>query len=129
MILIDTNVLVAYLNERDTLHDRAVKLAEKISGGNYGPAIISEYIFDETVTVLSARAGRKQAIMFGNDLLKNFDIIQVTAPLFRAAWWLFKGSTGLSFTDCTNIAMVKELEICIATFDNDFRKAKVTVVD
>jgi len=129
MILIDTNVLVAYYNERDALHKNAVQVMEKIDTGTFGPALISDYIFDETVTVCSARAGRKGAIELGNALLQSFHVVRVTESLFRAAWWLFKGSTCLSFTDCTNIALVKELEIeHLATFDKDFKKAKVNVV-
>lgn len=129
MIVIDTNVLVAYFSKNDTLHDKAVRLAEKISSGTYGPAVISDYVFDEAVTVLSARVGRKQAILFGNELLSTFDVLRVTEPLFRATWWLFKASIGLSFTDCSNIAVAQELSAGIATFDKEYRKVKVNVIE
>lgn len=129
MILIDTNVLIAFYNIDDALHERAVELMRKIDAGEFGPACISDYVFDEAMNVCSARTNRKAAIAMGTILQESFHLVRVTESMFRGAWWLFKGASGLSFTDCVNVALVKELEIDhLATFDKEFKKAKVNIV-
>lgn len=129
MIVIDTNVIIAFHNSRDALHARAVALMERIDAGEFGQACVSDYVFDESMNYFSARVGRKDAIEVGTILLESFHIVRVTESMFRGAWWLFKGSTGLSFTDCVNVALVKELEIDhLATFDKEFKKAKVNII-
>ncbi len=130
MIVIDTNVIVAFHNSRDALHEQAVALMQRIDAGEFSQACISDYVFDESMNYFSAKVGRREAVEVGSILLESFHILRVTESIFRGAWWLFKGTTGLSFTDCVNIALVKELEIeHLATFDKEFKKAKVNIVN
>ena len=130
MILIDTNVLIAFYNSDDSLNKRAVELMRRIDAGEFGTAFVSDYVFDESMNVCSARTNRKAAVELGVVLQESFHIMRVTESVFRAAWWLFKGTKNLSFTDCTNIALVKELGVeYLATFDKEFKKVKVNVID
>jgi len=46
-VFIDTGVFVAYINKRDSNHDRAVYLLEDIMRGKCGKAYTSDYVFDE----------------------------------------------------------------------------------
>lgn len=131
MILIDTSILVAYWNADDSCHERALKVLQKVDQGVYGPAFITDYIFDEAVTVARIKAGSKTAIELGDALLKSFHVAKITEPIFHEAWRLFQISRKLSFTDCTNIAAAEELDILsVATFDSEFKRLKkLQIVD
>ena len=52
MILLDSSFIVAYSNEADENHAKALQLAKDIDGGKYGAVAITDYIFDEVVTVM-----------------------------------------------------------------------------
>lgn len=129
MILIDTNVIAAYFNIDDALHKQAVDIMRRVEAGVYGPALISDYVFDEAMNVCTSRVNRKAAVAIGTVLQESFELVRATDAVFRGAWMLFKGAKGLSFTDCVNIAMAVELE-CehIATFDKEFKQAKVNII-
>ncbi len=123
MILIDSNVIISYINKDDSKHKEALLLLNRIMNKEYGNYIISDYIFDEIATVAFLRTNRKEAFKIGDFLLENVDIIKIVNKLFFDSWTLFKQYKKLSFTDCTNLAIMKELGInAIATFDKDFIK-------
>ena len=131
MILVDTNILVAYWNNKDSCHERAIKVLKKIEQGVYGTSFITDYIFDEAVTVTSIKSGRKTAAELGNALLQSFHVAKITEPIFHEAWKIFRETQKLSFTDCTNAAAAEELDAAfIATFDADYKKLKeISIVD
>ncbi len=131
MILIDTNLFISYRNEDDSKHKEALEIFKKISEGNFGEYIISDYIFDEIVTVCSLRKSHDEAISLGNFLLENVNILKVTERIFEISWEIFKKNINFSFTDCTNLGLMKEFGIKkIATFDKDFKKIKeIEVID
>jgi hypothetical protein len=128
MIILDTSFIVSYFNERDRNHSKATELMQSIANTKFGPVYITDYIFDETVTVAFIRLKNLvKAVEIGNHLLKSSKIIQVEDKHFYNAWNLFKRqkTTDLSFTDCTTISVMQDNEIKnIATFDEDFKKAK-----
>ena len=127
MILIDSNVLISYFNNRDKNHNSAIKILKKLDKEPYGELIISDYIFNEIVTVtLLKKKDKKIAIEAGNEIFKSkIKIIKVNNNLFNRTWSLFKISNlKMSFTDFTNLAIMELLKIQnIATFDKDFKKA------
>jgi len=131
MILVDTNVLVAYWNIRDSCHDRAVALVNRISQGVYGPAFITDYVFDEAVTVCSIRTSQQDAKQFGDALLQSLRIAKITEIIFLDSWAIYKKHPRFSFTDCTNLSVMDELSIkTITTFDKEFKKIKnISVID
>ncbi len=123
MIIIDSNVIISYINKEDSKHEKAIILLKRIMNGEYGSYLISDYIFDEITTVTFLRTSRKEAFRIGDFLLENIDIIKIVDKLFFDSWSLFKRYKELSFTDCTNLAIMKELGIKnIATFDGDFKE-------
>ena len=128
MILIDSNILIAYFNKRDKNHNSVVKIFKKFDKKNSDELIISDYIFNEIVTVtLLKKKDKITAIKAGNEVLKSrIRIIKVGNMLFSKAWNLFKRSKlKMSFTDFTNLAIMDLLKIQdIATFDKDFKKIK-----
>jgi predicted nucleic acid-binding protein len=94
--------------------------------GEYGKLYVSDYIFDEAVTLAYVRTGSKK---FAYDIGKfakakpiNFRFIE---PIdFDKAWELYLRyeNKHLSFTDCTTIALIERLDIeNIFTFDMEFK--------
>lgn len=128
MILLDSSFLVAVEVENDQNHEKAKNMIGEIISGMYGPIIISDYIFDETVTVTFLKTKNlKKAIFVGENLKLSTKILKIDESLFWAAWNIFKEqkNTKLSFTDCTNISLLDSRKIKnIATFDKDFKLIK-----
>lgn len=134
MILLDSSFIVAYKVEDDQHYLEAESLIKKINSGMYGPILISDYIFDEVITVLFNRTKKLQiAIEGGEELRRAVQMIKIDDKLFEEAWEVFKQqkNTKLSFTDCTILVLMKKRGIKnIATFDEDFKKIiGVNVID
>ena len=127
MIFLDTSYLVALEIDGDSNHENAVILMNKILNSEFGKPIISDYIFDETVTVtFSKTKSLEKASKLGTSLKKS-SMTKINDKDFEETWELFKKQTDtkLSFTDCSNLVIMKRMGIKnIATFDGDFRKIK-----
>jgi predicted nucleic acid-binding protein len=128
MIILDSSFLVAFAVETDTNHLKAVKIMDDIVREKYGRLCITDYIFDETVTVIFIKTKKlAKAVSVGNALKKSVEIIDVDKNSFEDAWNKFKRQkkTDFSFTDCTTLAVMEANEIKnIATFDEDFKMVK-----
>ncbi len=126
MIFIDTSAFVAYFHLKDKHYQEVMKFFEKIRQERLKIAT-SDYVIDETITTIFARTKLfETARKFGETIILS----QITEKLwvsqedFQMAWNIFKkeGSLGLSFTDCTSIAIMRRLRITkIFTFDEHFR--------
>ncbi len=132
LIFLDSSLFCAYKNKSDVHHENSVKIIEAISHQDHGRPVTTDYIFDETVTVLLRKTNRSIAMDVG-DLILNSEIqmFGVGKIVFESAWNIFQKTEKLSFTDCTNIAFMKLYGIeKIATFDKGFKEIKgVQVVD
>ncbi|VVB90704.1 Uncharacterised protein [uncultured archaeon] len=64
-LLIDTSALVAARNADDKNHDKSIDIMTNALKGEFGKIYISDYIFDEAVTLAYLRTGNKN---FANDL-------------------------------------------------------------
>ena len=128
MILLDTSFIVAFYNIRDENHLRAKNLMPDIINGKYGYLYISDYIFDEVITVIFGRLKNlMKTIHIGEYLRKSTKLLEITGSNFEDAWKIFKKQkeTDFSFTDCTSISLMKRMNIKnIATFNEDFLKIK-----
>ena len=126
MILLDSSFIIAYKVEDDEHHEKASRLIDKIVTGEYGPPVITDYIFDESITVVFNKTHQlKIAIGLGNELMGALDILPINKDIFEKAWNIFKEqeNTKFSFTDCTILSFMKEMKINnIATFDKEFEK-------
>ncbi|MBI4146678.1 type II toxin-antitoxin system VapC family toxin [Candidatus Woesearchaeota archaeon] len=131
MILLDTNLLIAAWNPDDSCHEQALRILVRIRQDVYGPAFITDYVFDEALNVAARYASREDACALGQALLKSYHVAKITETIFDVSWSLFKRAKGLSFTDCTNVIVCQELGIsAMATFDKQFKKIKnINVVD
>lgn len=126
MIFIDSNVLIALAVKKDSNHPKALKLLEKLVAGEFGAIFTSDYVFDETTTMVFVRSKSiSEAALAGEYILGSTNLIKVEDETFKDAWEQFKNqkSAKLSFTDCTNISIMKNRGIRnIATFDGGFSK-------
>ncbi|HLC32019.1 MAG TPA: PIN domain-containing protein [Candidatus Nanoarchaeia archaeon] len=122
MILLDSSFVVAYYNELDDHHSRALILMKDIINGSYGEVCISDYVFDESVTVLLLRLKDIAHVGRLGESLQKLRLFFLTDSLFRSTWEIFKRQTnGLSFTDCSLIALMRMESISyLATFDEAF---------
>jgi len=110
-ILLDASFILAVDNERDIHHNKTPNAWIKIANGEYGQYFISDYIFDE---------------ISGVSLIHDVPIINIDQHMFDEAWKIFtKTKLNLSFTDCTNIVLLKLINSKnIATFDKAFKEIK-----
>ncbi|MBS7654970.1 type II toxin-antitoxin system VapC family toxin [Candidatus Bathyarchaeota archaeon] len=124
MILLDSSFIIAYSNEVDENHNKAFQIAKDIDLGIYGAPVITDYIFDEVVTVMLIKVKNlMKVIELGEALLNATILLEVDKDSFNLAWDVFKAQLkpSLSFTDCTSIALCRINGISnIATFDKKF---------
>jgi predicted nucleic acid-binding protein len=121
-VLIDTSFFIAYINNRDKNHEGSRKLAAEIFSGKYGQFIITDHIFDETITTCLHRLKNKSKIeQLGYHILNSeIKLLQINEELFMESWDMFK-KYHYSFTDCTSAALSKKLKINhIAAYDHHF---------
>lgn len=128
MILLDSSFIVAYLNRADLNHIKALQIVKDIDGGRYGSPAITDYIFDEVVTVMLFKVRNlKRVAEVGEKLLAANTVLRIDEELFDLAWKVFikQEKPIFSFTDCSSIAVCKANGISnIATFDEDFQMLK-----
>jgi len=129
---IDAGMFVAAYNTRDRSHKEATDLIRAAIGEQYGSLYTSDYIFDEAVTLMLARTKNPEfAFGVGELILGNpsrgipsfAELLHVDEEVFSDAWTLFKryASRGLSFTDCTTLALMKRAKIdVLLSFDRSF---------
>jgi predicted nucleic acid-binding protein len=128
-VFLDTGIFVAFHNTRDANHTRALELIRTLVEGEFGIGYTSDYVFDEAVTVALVRTGKPEnALAVGRMILGEITapflaILRVGEEDFKEAWRLFSqhADRGLSFTDCTSIALLRTKGIkSIVSFDADF---------
>lgn len=134
MIFLDTSFLIAFEVDTDSNHEKASGLMDRIVQNEFGETLISDYIFDEALTaIINKTKDLEKAINAGVGMKSSFLLEKINDRDFDAAWDLFRNQKGtkFSFTDCTNLAVVRRMNIKnIATFDEDFKKIKeITVID
>lgn len=126
-VFIDSSALIAYYNAGDEHHERAAIVLKKVFDDEYGLVYTSDYILDESVTVIWLRTKSKEtAINLGEHLLySKINILNITANVLATTWDLYKKLNNPSFTDCTTLTLMHENNIQnIVTFDKWFEKIK-----
>jgi len=125
-IFVDTSMFYALANEKDNFHHQAVRIWAKLKENNMVP-VTSNYVLDETFTLLRKRRGRIVVDEFRKNLAGEYPIkiTRVTVIDEAKAWeWFLLDWSDLSFTDCVSFAMMKRLNIThTAAFDTHFQRA------
>lgn len=128
MIFVDTSAWYALEVEDDVNHQAACKFLQQLASGKNGISITTDYILDETLTLLRSRRGLTPATTFIDKVnkSKSIRVFWVNDDLFEKALSVFQKSErkSWSFTDCTSFALMRELGVLETfSFDNHFREA------
>lgn len=123
MIVIDSSFLVAYHNTRDVHHAEAARTMVDLAAGEWGEALLLEYVFLEVVTVLKARLGAATALEVSDQLLQASEFkVVLCSEFFLETLNTFRGeNAALSFTDAAIVTVARrDRKGLVATFDRDF---------
>ncbi|OQX04629.1 MAG: hypothetical protein BWK80_53375 [Desulfobacteraceae bacterium IS3] len=119
----DTSFFVAFYNKKDKNHFEA---REFIRNKRIF-FIISDYIFDEFLTVLLTRGHKLFSVEAGDNILKdkNICLLRIDSEIFRKAWEIYRNfkDKNWSFTDCTSYVLMRNLSVDTAlSFDEHFKQ-------
>lgn len=125
-IFVDTSAWLALDDKNDRYHNKAVAKSSEIKRQRI-EIITSEYIIDETITLIRYRVSHQAAVIFGDSLLNSsiVRIVDVTDEDRIKTWEIFKKyeDKELSFTDCTSFVLIKNLRLQkVFTFDKHFKQ-------
>lgn len=130
LLFLDSSFFKAFIDPRDTFYPQARALWKSLIEKD-APLITTNYILDETFTLIRVKCNRERAlelrdVLFHHDI--NLRIERVTVDDDAAAWeWFEKDWRKLSFTDCVSFAVMKRLGLIdAATFDDHFARAGFT---
>lgn len=125
-VFVDSDAFVALAVEKDSNHRKALKILSDLSKR---PVIFitSNYVFSETVTVISQKAGHDEAILFIKKIKSGdgYTIKWIDQMIELVAIDIFSKQTSknVSFVDCTNMALIKHDNLdAIFSSDEIYRK-------
>lgn len=132
-ILIDSGAWFGKLHARDEHHEDAQAILTACLEGIHGPVYTTSDIVDETLTLTLARGGAAGWGMiqdlggyfgFTKEQPQLATVLEIDRSIQIDAWTLFErhyDERGLSFTDCTSLAAMRDRGIDkIASFDERF---------
>ena len=129
-VLVDTGVLYADHDTDSSRHGTASEALMAVYDGMLGQPYISDYVYDEAVTLALKRtgsaAGAKQlgARLRGSESFPDvYELLHVSPRLFNDAVDVFEryDDQELSFTDAATIAEMRDHDIdTVLSFDDDF---------
>src|SRR5687767_6133352 len=123
MIFVDTGAWYASLVPTDPDHSAAVQWLT----ANHSPLLTTDYVIDETLTLLRARGERRRALLlaarfFDHDVAEIHKITAADLTLARETFERFDDKDW-SFTDCTSKVVIEQLDIRVAfAFDHHFHQ-------
>lgn len=126
-VFLDSSFFKGLIDPKDDFYQLAGKIWQKLREKS-GSLVTSNFIVDETLTLLRSRCNLDTAIKFRNMLAENSQIVKimrVTVEDEAKAWqWFVKNWSKLSFTDCVSFAVMKRLGLRrAAAFDEHFKRA------
>lgn len=129
-VLVDTGVLYAYHDRDAPRHEEAVRSLEPVYDGKLGQPVVSDYVYDEAVTLTLKRTGSFDAAAAMGERIRGvgqfpeiYELVHVTPADFDDAVSLFEqyDDQGLSFTDVTTVALARRRDVdTVLSFDDDF---------
>jgi predicted nucleic acid-binding protein len=123
MIFVDTGAWFAAAVPSDPDH----LAASRWLVANTEPLLTTDYVVDETLTLLRARGERSRALLIGEAFFggRLAEVRRLDETDIALAWEVFRrfDDKGWSFTDCTSKVVIERLGIGQAfAFDNHFRQ-------
>lgn len=130
-IFVDTSWFKAFADPKDDFHSKALQQFKNFpTTTNF---ITTNFVLDETLTLIRVRVDLSSALDFSDLLAKSgiiLKVIRVVAKDEKTAWdWFPKPWSKLSFTDCTSFAVMQRLDLKqVASFDDHFSRAGFNVL-
>ena len=129
MIFVDTGAWFAAVVPTDPNHERAASFL----AANREPLITTDYVVDETLTLLRARGERQRALLLGERFFADelAEIYCLTEEDVRQAWEVFRNyaDKDWSFTDCASKSIIEKHRLTSAfAFDHHFRQFGTVII-
>jgi predicted nucleic acid-binding protein len=129
-VFVDSPGFLALWDASDKHHAAALRLQKSLIAQNRH-FLTTEYVADETITLLLVRHSRRAAIDFLDTIERSealrLEWIDPARFHAAAAWFRKHADKQWSFTDCVSFAVMRELRIRDAfTTDHHFRQAGFT---
>ena len=123
MIFVDTGAWFAAVVPADSDH----LAASAWLANNAEPLVTTDYVVDETLTLLRARGERRRSLLLGEGFFnaRLAEVYTLTETDIALAWEVFKrfDDKDWSFTDCTSKVVLDRLGIRQAfAFDRHFKQ-------
>ena len=123
MIFVDTGAWFASVIPTDPDH----AAAHAWLAANTSSLLTTDYVVDETLTLLRARGERTRALLLGAKFFASeFAVIhKISEAQIALAWRVFEhfADKDWSFTDCTSKVVIEQLGIAEAfAFDHHFKQ-------
>ncbi len=124
---VDTSAWVALFDANDKYHPFATNGLNLLLGTPV-TFLTSDYVFDETVTLLMKRDGKEQAVRYGKWVLsaENIELTRIGENVWQAAWEMFQSydDKQWAFTDCTSFVLMRQHNLHrVFAFDRHFEQA------
>jgi predicted nucleic acid-binding protein len=124
LIFVDTTIWASAIDASDTLHDDGSAVLKALADGELPSAVTTDFVLDETLTLLKMRGGRPDAIARAIASImssRNLNLVYVDDALFDAALRTYQKFERLSFTDAVTLAVMQQRKIKeIFSHDEDF---------
>jgi predicted nucleic acid-binding protein len=133
MIFVDSGAWYALADNRERHHGRASAVFSRMTKGEFGRILTTDFVLDETYTLLRMRLGleavRSLRQLFAGS--SSLQVVHVSDRDFDHAVDLMLAHTDQrwSLTDCSSFVLMRELEVNNAfTFDRNFVEAGFRVL-
>lgn len=124
-VIADTSGLYAMVDRKDPHHRQAAQFVKAHAAA--GVLVVSNHIFDETMTLVKVRLGIEIALRLGIRLRNSrfVELVTFTTAEEMETWRIFSQYTdkAWSYTDCSCLVLAQERNLQYAfTFDHHFKQ-------
>jgi uncharacterized protein len=128
MIFVDTSAWLALADSYDRDHEQALRFQRRIVRGEFGRQVTSNYVLNESITLIRRRLGVVPATGFSNGIGqgKEVEVFWIEPVHHRDAIELMSAHADKkwSLTDCASFVIMRSLGISDAfAFDRDFAQS------
>ena len=125
-LFVDASAWIGVFDSRDKYHSVASQSLHRIR--HQAHLITSDYVFDETLTYLLYRAGKRIAVQCMQWAINAqfVEILRVKEDTWQDAWEMFQqyDDKQWAFTDCTSFVLMRQHNLHRAfAFDHHFAQA------
>ena len=123
LIIADTSGLYALVDRKDPHHAQAVAFFKTHAAA--GSLLVSNHVFDETMTTVKTRLGMQVALQLGLRLRNSrfIELVTFSQAEEQETWRIFSrySDKNWSYTDCACLALAQQRNIQQAfSFDHHF---------